>query len=301
MAKIENRKLICGVATNDIPWKDVKKDADTFRVYNSWYHMIRRCYCDGNEKVEGLTVNKRWHKFSNYFKDVQEYELFPMWLENARQYNLVRKKGKTEYSKANCQIIKPQIMEGKCRDMSEEDYNTHFKYLTMLATKHLSWFDMEELQSIALLSLTKAWKTWEDGKGTKFRTWLTEVFINDVTRAKNVLSNRTKHEGYSLDFVVNESNNGSTLTVEDVTPDPSCFAKDIEHREHIKVVKEYIDTLPKDNKKILLMRIGGHSQQKIADTMGIKRSTLARRESVMRENLEEWLVYKQLKEVEVYE
>lgn len=60
---------VYGIGINDVP-NDCKRKNENFKIYDSWKHMLERCYCEKLRKKHpsyiGVTVCEEWKIYSNY-------------------------------------------------------------------------------------------------------------------------------------------------------------------------------------------------------------------------------------------
>ena len=81
------------------------------KEYSLWSNMIRRCYSKKSLKshptYKNCAVDKRWHSFQNFCKDIQELENYRQWKNNSG-WELdkdVKIKGNKIYSKNTCIFV----------------------------------------------------------------------------------------------------------------------------------------------------------------------------------------------------
>lgn len=84
-----------------------------------WRNMLKRCYCEkdkGGFMKHGITVDDRWHCFSNFLEDLPQLENFEFWLEasngNEDKYDLDKDylvKGNSVYSREACLFLPASV------------------------------------------------------------------------------------------------------------------------------------------------------------------------------------------------
>lgn len=79
-----------------------------------WQNMLKRCYCEADTKgyFGRVTVDIRWHCFSNFLSDLPHLENFDKWIsgqgDTSMKYNLDKDTiidGCKVYSKETCRFI----------------------------------------------------------------------------------------------------------------------------------------------------------------------------------------------------
>ena len=81
------------------------------RIYNSWCHMMGRCYNKNNSKYRsyggrGIKVAKEWHVFENFYRDMGYQE---------EGMSIDRIDNSLGYSKNNCRWATPTMQSNNTR------------------------------------------------------------------------------------------------------------------------------------------------------------------------------------------
>lgn len=105
----ERKPSFCGIG-----YLKNNRKKDNPRAYNIWREMIRRCYDQNSQYYYdygeiGVTVDKRWHCFDNFLKDIYELDGYNEELFNNKNLSLDKdkkqihlEKSKRIYSKETC-------------------------------------------------------------------------------------------------------------------------------------------------------------------------------------------------------
>lgn len=77
------------------------------RIYDMWANMLKRAYGDYRTCYKGVTVDPRWHSFTNFLNTIQEVENYMEW-EMGHGFVLdkdIKHIGNKVYSKENCIFV----------------------------------------------------------------------------------------------------------------------------------------------------------------------------------------------------
>lgn len=112
--KNPNQPSIYGIGFLGIGESKTKIGKKITKEYNCWRGMIRRCY-DKKTQIKNPTyvdcmVDKRWHNFQNFCKDIVQLEGYKEWKSNVKsgEYALdkdIKIKGNKIYSKDTCKFV----------------------------------------------------------------------------------------------------------------------------------------------------------------------------------------------------
>ena len=105
--------LVCGVGTNDcVGWCSTKnRDTYEYKVYQSWYHMLRRCYSEAFHKryptYIGCTVCERWLTLSNFAEDIKSLPNYDRYISGECSFldKDIRVPGNKVYSPDTCMFV----------------------------------------------------------------------------------------------------------------------------------------------------------------------------------------------------
>lgn len=146
-------------------------------------------------------------------------------------------------------------------------------------------FEVDEVNSLAFLGLTKAAKTFDPDKGIKFATYAARVINNEIRMAwrkdQNVKANRNgKMLGSFQDIITNDFE-GNELSLEDVIPSDveleDSVVNEVYKRELEREVFEALERLnEKQRGALYLYYIEGLNQRETSERMGISQSYVSR-------------------------
>lgn len=141
-------------------------------------------------------------------------------------------------------------------------------------------WDSDDLISIGTIGLIKGVDTFSPDKGVKITTYCARCIENEI------LMFFRKNNKYSNDVSIYEAvgydKDGNEIAIQDLLQvDHVDFCEDIDLRDHIKLLYQYMDVLTPREKKIIIHRYGLNNQEektqkKISQTMGISRSYVSR-------------------------
>ncbi|EON3359666.1 hypothetical protein ACNHFS_004716 [Yersinia enterocolitica] len=89
------------------------------RIYDLWANMLKRAYGGYKTSYIGVTVDVRWHSFTNFLNSVHELDGYEQW-EKGENYHLDKDTkliGNTVYGKTNCIFIPAfeNVSDSSCR------------------------------------------------------------------------------------------------------------------------------------------------------------------------------------------
>ena len=86
------------------------------RVYDLWANMLRRCYHDCLDCYEDVSVDPRWHNFTNFLNTVERIPNYDMWLADGSMHLDKDKSGSRVYSLDTCTFLSPEENTSLARD-----------------------------------------------------------------------------------------------------------------------------------------------------------------------------------------
>jgi RNA polymerase sigma-70 factor (ECF subfamily) len=118
---------------------------------------------------------------------------------------------------------------------------------------------------------------------SSFSTWLFRIAVNTCKNRLNSSEFRQKKKTISLDNPGDPATERSLSQIKDEAPSPSI---ELERRERMMLIKEAIDSLPAEQKEVVVLRdIEGLSYDEIVDITGLNVGTLKSRLARARLNL----------------
>ena len=140
--------------------------------------------------------------------------------------------------------------------------------------------DNDDLISIGTIGLIKGIDTYKSNKGVKITTYCARCIENEI------LMYFRKNNKYKKDISINDSigydKDGNEIMIQDILQTENIdYTKDIELKDNIKLLKEYINVLTPREKEIIINRYGldnnlEKTQKNISKKMGISRSYVSR-------------------------
>lgn len=142
--------------------------------------------------------------------------------------------------------------------------------------------NIEDLTSIGSLGLIKAVNSFKPSKNIKFATYASRCVENEILMFLRKQSN--KNIDVSIDDALSVDSDGNELNLIDILyTDEYEVSRNIEEESEKQVLWQSIQTLPKREKEIILMRFGLNgtpekTQKEVADEIGISQSYISRLE-----------------------
>ena len=157
----------------------------------------------------------------------------------------------------------------------------NLRLVAHIAKKYESkYVEQDDLISIGTIGLIKGVDTFSPGKNVKITTYCARCIENEI------LMYFRKNNKYSKDVSINESigfdKDGNEIEIEDLLiTDYKDFSEDIDLKDKIKCLYQYMDILTPRERKIIENRYGLYNkeeatQKKISKKMGISRSYVSR-------------------------
>lgn len=142
------------------------------------------------------------------------------------------------------------------------------------------YVDSDDLISIGTIGLIKGVDTFSNDKGVKITTYCARCIENEVLMYFR--SNNRYNNDISINDAVGFDKDGNEIAIMDVlkTPNPD-FVSDIDLKDNILLLKEYMDVLTPREREILVRRYGldnqdEQTQKNISRRLGISRSYVSR-------------------------
>lgn len=161
----------------------------------------------------------------------------------------------------------------------------NLRLIVHIAKKYMQSAESEELLSVGSIGLIKAIDSYKPNKGSTISTYASRCIENEILM---LLRANKKHKVcVSVDEIIAEGKDGSSLTLRDIIPqsEEQDTDKVVEKRVFVQEVITFLkNNLSKRDFKIFMLRYGlidgvERSQQEVADIMGISRSYISRIET----------------------
>ncbi len=140
--------------------------------------------------------------------------------------------------------------------------------------------DQDDLISIGTIGLIKGVDSFSKSKGTKITTYCARCIENEILMYFRANTKNSKN--ISINESIGYDKEGNEITILDVLKMPSIdFIDEIETKDNIKLLSNYIHILTPREKEIIEKRYGlnnyeEETQKEIAKKMGISRSYVSR-------------------------
>ena len=140
--------------------------------------------------------------------------------------------------------------------------------------------DQDDLISIGIIGLIKGIDTYEMNKNIKLTTYCARCVQNEILMYYR--TNNKNNKNISINESIGYYKEGNEITILDILKsDKPDFAMDLQTKENIKLLKEYIKVLNPREKDIIERRYGlgnihEQTQKSIAKTLNISRSYVSR-------------------------
>ena len=141
---------------------------------------------------------------------------------------------------------------------------------------------IEDMISIGTIGLIKAVNTFEPSKNIKLATYASRCIENEILMYLRKSSNR--RQDASIDEPLNTDNDGNELLLMDVlTSDDPQVGEELERSAERAALRTAVERLAPRERRIMELRFGlnhesEHTQQEVADTLGISQSYISRLE-----------------------
>ena len=177
-----------------------------------------------------------------------------------------------------------KCIEGKMKndlDCRNKLIEHNLRLVAHIAKKYDSKYtDMDDLISIGTIGLIKGVDTFSPDKKVRITTYCARCIENEI------LMYFRKNNKYMKDISINEAvgydKDGNEIAIQDLLQvDNVDFCEDIETKDNIELLHQYMDVLTPREKKIITNRYGldnseEETQKTISKKMGISRSYVSR-------------------------
>ena len=142
----------------------------------------------------------------------------------------------------------------------------------------------DEILSIALISFTKAYESYDINSKRTFLSYLTILIRNDVLMEYRYNKDgkryyNKKREESSMEAPIGIDKDGNEITFLDILTIENTVYDYIENKELINTINFCINNILTEKEKIVLYyRLESLTQQKISDILGVSRSYISRLE-----------------------
>ncbi|MBO5375390.1 MAG: RNA polymerase sporulation sigma factor SigK [Bacilli bacterium] len=140
--------------------------------------------------------------------------------------------------------------------------------------------DQDDLISIGTIGLIKGVDSFSKSHGTKITTYCARCIENEILMYFR--SNNKTNKNISINESIGYDKEGNEITILDILKIPSPdFVEEINEKDNVKLLKEYIKILTPREKNILIKRYGLNNtnemtQKEIAHELKISRSYVSR-------------------------
>ena len=140
--------------------------------------------------------------------------------------------------------------------------------------------DQDDLISIGTIGLIKGVDSYSNRQGTRITTYCARCIENEILMYFR--SNNKNNKNISINESIGFDKEGNEITILDVLKMPKPdFAEEIQTKDNIELLKDYIKVLNKREKEILIKRYGlnntsEQTQKEIAKDLKISRSYVSR-------------------------
>ena len=140
--------------------------------------------------------------------------------------------------------------------------------------------DQDDLISIGTIGLIKGVDSFSKSHGTKITTYCARCIENEILMYFR--SNNKTNKNISINESIGYDKEGNEITISDILKIPSPdFVEEINEKDNVKLLKEYIKILTPREKNILIKRYGLNNtnemtQKEIAHELKISRSYVSR-------------------------
>ena len=107
---------VCGVGIPGF------RNASKHPLYKRWSMMLHRCYNENQSDYKyygekGVYVDKSWHDFRNYIRDIEKKENYEKMLENPNEWQIDK-----DFRKKNCYSNESTIIIKKSENVRERNF-----------------------------------------------------------------------------------------------------------------------------------------------------------------------------------
>lgn len=140
--------------------------------------------------------------------------------------------------------------------------------------------EQDDLISIGTIGLIKGVDTFQKTKGNRLTTYCAKCIQNEILMYFR--ANNKNSKNISLNESIGFDKDGNEIAIIDILKSPKPdFLDDIDKKDHIELLKQYIGILNSREKDIIVRRYGlgekeEETQKEIATELGISRSYVSR-------------------------
>lgn len=140
--------------------------------------------------------------------------------------------------------------------------------------------EQDDLISIGTIGLIKGVDTFQKSKGNRLTTYCAKCIQNEILMYFR--ANNKNNKNISLNEAIGYDKDGNEIAMVDILKSPkSDFLEDLDKKNHILLLKQYLDTLTERERDILVRRYGLYNQKEqtqkeIAKQLKISRSYVSR-------------------------
>lgn len=140
--------------------------------------------------------------------------------------------------------------------------------------------EQDDLISIGTIGLIKGVDTFQKNKGNRLTTYCAKCIQNEILMFFR--ANNKNNKNISLNESIGYDKDGNEIAIIDILKSPKPeFIDDIDKKDNIKMLNEYINLLTEREKEIIIRRYGlfdrrEETQKQIAKNLGISRSYVSR-------------------------
>jgi len=140
--------------------------------------------------------------------------------------------------------------------------------------------EQDDLISIGTIGLIKGVDTFQKTKGNRLTTYCAKCIQNEILMYFR--ANNKNNKNISLNESVGFDKDGNEIAIIDILKSPKPdFLEDIDKKDHIELLKEYINILNSREREIIIRRYGLYgsdeeTQKEIAGHLKISRSYVSR-------------------------
>ncbi len=140
--------------------------------------------------------------------------------------------------------------------------------------------EQDDLISIGTIGLIKGVDTFQKNKGNRLTTYCAKCIQNEILMYFR--ANNKNNKNISLNESIGYDKDGNEIAIIDVLKSPKPdFIDAIDKKDHIELLRKYINILSSREKEIIIRRYGLYgfeevTQKEIAEELGISRSYVSR-------------------------
>ena len=171
----------------------------------------------------------------------------------------------------------------------------NLRLVAHVAKKYSGSMEADELLSVGSIGLIKGIDSFKPDKGSQMSTYVSRCIENEILML--LRANKKHKQCVSIDEIIGIDKDGGEMTIRDIIPQERIKDPDVVVNQKISFENAYKTIKSLLNKReylIISLRYGldgniEHTQQEVADKLGISRSYISRIEtkalSIIRDNL----------------